>query len=471
LAKIPEYRDKWLKIGKDTTPITLDIARPIINDLYVHILKQKEPLIIIMDNPISTWYATFLNSQISSQIGSQINSQIYSQIGSQIRSQILSQIRSQIDSQISSHISSHISSQIDSQINSQINSQISSQINSQIYSQISSQINSQIYSQIDSQIRSQINSQIGSQIDSQIGSQIYSQIYSQIRSQIYSQIGSQIRSQIDSQIGSQIYSQIYSQIRSQIRSQIDSQIDLFVWPYLDGQFWASYFGYYEFIFNELLTCDNSLYKYFLATANLHLIYPLENICILCQKPKLISMSNGMLHNEKGPSVAYDGFNVYSLNGVRVPDWLVLTRDTEIDPLRIKELKNAEHRREFVRKIGYERIYHKLGGKTLDTKELFISNGESMFRHHYEVIRLNIDGGWTFLKMTNPSLSTIDNEVYHIEGVPNDCDTFEKAWAFRKPPKMRQIPVSKQGEDYYQQGDVILWPKDARLLKEYPVILT
>jgi hypothetical protein len=158
-----------------------------------------------------------------------------------------------------------------------------------------------------------------------------------------------------------------------------------------------------------------------------------------------------------------------LNGDNVPDWMVLKKDTEIDPLEITKLNNAEQRRELVRKIGYDRLAHKLGGKVLDRKEMFISNGESMFRHVYEVVKLKgVD--WVVLKMINPSLSTMDNPVYHIEGLPNTIKTVEQAINFRKPEKLKQIPVSEDGEDYFQHGDVCVWPAGAKSLKQYPKIL-
>jgi hypothetical protein len=484
IDKIPSYRDKWLEVGKDTTPITYNQARPIIDDLYTQILGYEKPLIIIMPNPVWTWHATVvlheLVSQIDSQIRSQIRSQIYSQIDSQIYPQIDPQIRSQIDSQIHSQIDSQIDSQIHSQIVSQIVSQIDSQIHSQIDSQIRpqivSQIDSQIYPQIDPQIRSQIDSQIAPQIRSQIVSQIDSQIYSQIDSQIDSQIHSQIDSQLDSQIHSQIVSQIVSQIRSQlvsqiysqldsqIRPQIGSQIENFLWPYLDGQLWASYFGYYEYFFNEVVKCECAKYCYFRNTTALNLIYPLSKICILSQKPKSIRMVNGLLHNESGPSISFDeNFSVWSLNGVRVPQWLAETKDTQIKPERIIEIENAEVRREFVRKVGIERICTKLKAKILHKSTDGI----------YELLELDLNQGrkWKYLKMRNMSLSTDNNDVWHIEGVNNRCRTIQEALLYRINGENRyKYNFAPDGDNWQIHGDVIIIPEGAKTLKPKPQLI-
>ena len=178
-----------------------------------------------------------------------------------------------------------------------------------------------------------------------------------------------------------------------------------------------------------------------------------------------------MHKEGGLALRYsDGYGLYMLNGVAVPDWLVLKKDTEIEPAEILKIDNAEVRREFVRKVGYERIFYKLDGKTLDKKEIMISNGREMFQHKYEVVQLD-KLNWTALKMINPSLSSEGNEVYHIEGLPPGCDTVEKAINFRKPDKMKAMPVSEDGDSYYQHGDRVIWPLNATKLKMYPTILT
>jgi len=64
------------------------------------------------------------------------------------------------------------------------------------------------------------------------------------------------------------------------------------------------------------------------------------------------------------------------------------------------------------------------------------------------------------------------ELWHIEGVPKKtCKTVAEALHSRKPDKMRSIPVAETGEDWWQQGDVYVWPRKAKSLKPYPKILT
>jgi hypothetical protein len=71
-------------------------------------------------------------------------------------------------------------------------------------------------------------------------------------------------------------------------------------------------------------------------------------------------------------------------------------------------------------------------------------------------------------MKNPSIPG----VYHLEGVPNKCNTIDEALHERKPAELRKIPVDNvNGLEWYQQGDVCIWPKGAEAVKARPSILT
>jgi ankyrin repeat protein len=96
--------------------------------------------------------------------------------------------------------------------------------------------------------------------------------------------------------------------------------------------------------------------------------------------------------------------------------LATENEEDIDPRKFAEFKNAEARREFVRRVGIERLVQALGAETLD--------------HHddYELLLVDL-GGETgkvpFLKMLNPSVG-----VWHLEAVPKDIDTVKAALAWR-----------------------------------------
>jgi hypothetical protein len=180
---------------------------------------------------------------------------------------------------------------------------------------------------------------------------------------------------------------------------------------------SSYFSFYDFCFNALgIYCPvPELWDKYIATSKLNFCYPLDDFCVLSQHFDYCKMKNERLHCEDGPSIHYEGFDIYSLNGVNVPEWLVKTQWNEIDCKLLLKEQNAEIRREIVRKAGIEKVCTDLSAKCIDKV------GD------YELLLLNLQDGRErpYLKMLNPSIGT-----YHIEGVHPDCKTVEAALNFR-----------------------------------------
>lgn len=144
--------------------------------------------------------------------------------------------------------------------------------------------------------------------------------------------------------------------------------------------------------------------------------PYDNVVIACEKPKEIHLKNTVLHNDMAPAVVYaDGFAVYALNGVLVPEDIVMTPWNKIDCNIILKTTNAEVRREIVRKVGIERICEELKAEVIDKE------GD------YELLLLDLQDGRKrpWLKMLNPSIGT-----YHIEGIQPDIKTVKDALAWR-----------------------------------------
>jgi hypothetical protein len=189
-------------------------------------------------------------------------------------------------------------------------------------------------------------------------------------------------------------------------------------------------------------------------------YPYENICFISSRPTEINKNGIQLHADGKPALSFkDGYNLWYLNGVAVTEDIVMTPAEQLDPNLILTEKNVEVRREIVRKIGIERVIQKLGAEVLDTFE------------NYQLLRLNKVEGMqnkpVYLKMKNPSIG-----VWHVEGVDSKCKTVKEALHFRKPKALQNIPIDEvNGKDWYQQGDVCIWPKDATSLKFFPSVLT
>lgn len=237
--------------------------------------------------------------------------------------------------------------------------------------------------------------------------------------------------------------------------EITGQPDLsYIHPYLDGHLQSYFFAYYDYMFEELGVenpCSEN-YEALRGVLKMGNIYPLENICVVSRKPTVCKF-NEQYHCEDGPALAYgDGYELYFLNGVAVPDWLVKTPAHKLDPKKFAEIKNVEIRREFVRKIGIERLAEKLGAEKLDEmvikrsdlddpncatwKRKFFENPDNADIDEkviYELLLVDLGeevGKWPYLKMVNLSIG-----VYHLECVDQSIRTVKDALKFRNGTSM------------------------------------
>ncbi len=135
----------------------------------------------------------------------------------------------------------------------------------------------------------------------------------------------------------------------------------------------------------------------------------ENLAIVTPKPSAIRLdSEGRLHAEGEPAVAYEGFQIYAHHGVRLPEKYGAVSPENWQARWLLEEKNAEIRRVLIQGIGYDRLCREIQATELDS--------------YREYTLLKIDSPVDvepiyLLKMTCPS-----TEHLHVLRVPPDVQS-------------------------------------------------
>lgn len=202
-----------------------------------------------------------------------------------------------------------------------------------------------------------------------------------------------------------------------------------VFPYQEGSFFVSVFSFYDYMFNELgIEVEpklRGLYDMWEETSKLGLIYPLEDVCIVSEKPTVINLNeDNQLHCDGAAALEYAGhgpFKIFALNGVMVDEYLAVTPGEQLDLKYYNEIKNADQKTEFVRKFGVERMLEL--GKKVDSYDKY--NETWWNKSEYELWDMScLFQGINYaphLKMTNQT-----SGVYHVEAVSPRCRTLADA---------------------------------------------
>ena len=249
-----------------------------------------------------------------------------------------------------------------------------------------------------------------------------------LRGQLGGQLWDQLRDQLWGQLGGQLGDQLGGQLWGQLRDQLWDQLGKCFWGQCDVH-WVALYQFSREIGCRFKAVDVSRIALWEGAArHCGWWWPCENIVVASDRPTETHWNTEYrLHNSAGPAVLFsDGYALYALNGVRVPDWLATTPAEQLDPRKIVSIENAEQRREGVRKVGVERLVQQMGAKTLDRQ------GD------YELITLHLGDERIrpYLKMRNPSLG-----VFHVEGVHPNCETVQEALTWRNGSDLQPVTIT------------------------------
>lgn len=244
------------------------------------------------------------------------------------------------------------------------------------------------------------------------------------------------------------------------------KVSPYVSPYLNGSFSAQTFAFYDFFKYELgivfeangagaeaaknehttLSVDE-LYEIWKSTTELGLIYPIhgvtgtvQDMCIVSEKPTTVKLNeDGVIHSESGPAIAYAGhgdMKIFALHGVIVPEWLAVTPSSKIAVERMHEIKNADVKAEFVRKIGVERLCSM--GTILDSHTNY--SDEWWTKSEYELLDMqSLFEGVDYaphLRMLNQT-----TKIWHVEAVSPSCKTIGDALKDRYGREVKIIGIA------------------------------
>ncbi|MDB9511632.1 hypothetical protein PN499_10600 [Kamptonema animale CS-326] len=118
-------------------------------------------------------------------------------------------------------------------------------------------------------------------------------------------------------------------------------------------------------------CQENQYKwelYLSLAANCGWIYGFEEICYVCDRPRIMSLdSEEQLHAEGVPAVQFaDGFSVYAYHGVILPEKYGKVHPQQWRSEWLLSEDNGQLRRALIEGIGYERICQESAAVELDS---------------------------------------------------------------------------------------------------------
>ena len=231
----------------------------------------------------------------------------------------------------------------------------------------------QLGGQLGGQLRGQLGDQLRGQLQDQLRDQLGGQLWDQLRDQLGDQLGDQLWDQLGGQLGDQLGDQLRGQLRDQLWDQLGDQLGGQLNGAIASGWWLTDYEFWLHIaqISGITPPDEATLSLARQAADMltpTMIIPLRGVCIAVDQHTALHRDNrNRLHCTDGAAWAWaDGTQIYALDGIRVPEWVV----RRPDPKRIisDELPNTEQRRVAMAHYGWDRAVDDLNLKIIEASD-------------------------------------------------------------------------------------------------------
>ena len=284
-------------------------------------------------------------------------------------------------------------------------------------------------------VRNSVWDSVWTSVRDSVEDSVMTSVRDSVMTSVWNSVGDTVRTSVKDSVGNSVWDSVWVSVRNSVWNSVwtsvrdsvmDSVMDSvknklmlpYCNPYIEGSFDAYIYAFYDY-FKEVLNIDygtkNDNWEWWKSSVQFGQVFPLDQVCIISQKPVEITKVNNRLHADGKPAVKYaDGFSVWALNGVRVPQYLAETPASSLDIEFFKKEQNADVKAEFIRRYGIERMVSL--GKLVDTWENHENtiNFEWYKKSEYKLIDMSpIFTRYDYLPYLYMKNQTVPG-IYHLE---------------------------------------------------------
>jgi len=307
-AMMPEWVDKWTKIGLCTDEADVPAATKAVHAAY-KVAKLPPPnKIIVCDGPLS--------GAITASVLKR---------GDPVRSSVGSSVEDSVWSSVRSSVGSSVWSSVEDSVRSSVWSSVWSSVGSSVWSSVGSSVEDSVRSSVEDSVRSSVEDSVRSSVRSSVGSSVEDFV----RSSVWSSVGSSVYGSHDAGWLS-FYSFMRDVLKLECVGPLDGLIDL-----------AHHCGWW---------------------------IPYENIAIIQHRHNVLKLDDrGRLHSEAGHAVEYrDGWGLSCWHGTAIPDeWANGKPPTAQEAI---QWGNIEQRRAACEIVGWHNILDSLDARVIDKNQ-------------------------------------------------------------------------------------------------------
>ena len=262
-------------------------------------------------------------------------------------------------------------------------------------------------------------------------------VWDSVRASVMASVRTSVWNSVWDSVGDSVWDSVRDSVRDSVWNSLRDSAKNAVWDACYGQHDAPWLGFYEY-FRDV--CGLKLQTEKIAgliqiARSAGWFWPYEKMCIVCERTSVVKQdSENRIHCEDGPAIAYpDGWSIYAIHGVRVPEYVVM-RPHEITVNDIQQEQNAEIRRIKIDRYGQSRYLMDSGAKLVH---------EDDWGQLYKT-ELDNDEPLVMVKVVNSTPEPDGSYKDYFIRVPPTCSTALEAvaWTFGKEPSEYKTLVAQ-----------------------------
>ena len=195
---------------------------------------------------------------------------------------------------------------------------------------------------------------------------------------VWDSVGASVGASVWASVGASVWASVGASVRASVWDSVRDSVWASVWDSVYGAHDASWLAFHNF-FHDAIGLEEQTDKLggpWLLAQSAGWAIPHQNICWVSERHHILERNErGQLHSVSGPAVAYpDGWTIYAVNGVRVPEFVIMRPQTITTNL-IDAETNAEVRRVMIDRYkhgeeisGAAAYLRDAGGTTIDYDE-------------------------------------------------------------------------------------------------------
>jgi hypothetical protein len=303
-----------------------------------------------------------------------------------------------------------------------------SEVVSEVWSEVDNEVWREVENEVWKEARNEVWSEVGNEVEGEVWSKVVKEVWDEVKSEVWNEFDNEVWDEVWSEVDNEVWKEVRDEVGDEVRGELSKGLKNIVFPYLYGSF-DVWYSFYDFFNQEVFRLKESeKFNIVKNMSKLGFVWTCKDFCVISQKPSKIKKNNKGLHADGETALEYAGLlgtKMYYLNGVKVPEYLAMTPEGELDIEFFKREKNADVKAEFVRKYGVERMLS-LGTK-IDSYENYTNEWYTKSEYELWDMKAIFEGldYVPYLKMKNQTTG-----IWHVECVDPSCRTIDDAIKYR-----------------------------------------